>query len=88
MKIRHKKNGWLSEADGEQLIELKDGERWKLENVEVIGEVEMKNKIKRKVVCVFGKFDEKSDFVLEPPCSDGDKCEVCGKTFWIEECEE
>ena len=23
-------------------------------------------KIKRKVVCVFGKFDEESDFVLEP----------------------
>jgi len=40
-------------------------------------------KIRRKVVCVFGKFDEKSDFVLEPVCSNECKCEECINAFWI-----
>jgi len=39
-------------------------------------------KIKRKVVCVFGKFDDKSDFVLEP-ATDKDE-----DAFWIEVCDE
>lgn len=43
-----------------------------------------KNKIRRKVVCVFGKFDETSDFVVEPACSIKCKCEVCKDSFWIE----
>jgi hypothetical protein len=34
------------------------------------------NKIRRKVVCVFGKFDN-SDFVIEPVCSNNCKCEEC-----------
>jgi hypothetical protein len=43
----------------------------------------MKNKdiIRRKVVCVFGKFDNKSDFVLEPVCKE------CEEAFWIEKVE-
>lgn len=40
-------------------------------------------KIRRKVVCVFGKFDNKNDFVLEPACN-GDDCEYCKDAFWIE----
>lgn len=40
--------------------------------------------IKRKVVCIFGKFDNKSDFVLEPPCSEECKCEICKDSFEIE----
>jgi hypothetical protein len=40
--------------------------------------------IRRKVTCVFGKFDEKSDFVLEPSCPDINKCEECENAFWIE----
>ena len=40
---------------------------------------------KRKVVCVFGKFDNKSDFVLEAACPDKCKCEICKDAFWIEE---
>jgi hypothetical protein len=40
--------------------------------------------IKRKVVCVFGNFDDKSDFVLEPcDCPDGHGCEFCKDSFWI-----
>ena len=42
-------------------------------------------KIRRKVVCVFGKFDNKSDFVLEPACPDDCDCDICKKAFWIEE---
>lgn len=35
---------------------------------------------RRKVVCVFGEFDDKSDFVLEPVCT----CEDCDERgFWI-----
>ena len=48
----------------------------------------MESKIKRKVVCVFGKFDDKSDFVIEPVCSDDCNCESCKDAFWIEEVEE
>jgi hypothetical protein len=40
------------------------------------------DKIKRKVVCVFGKFDKDSDFVLEPACKD--ECKLCKNAFWIE----
>jgi len=42
-----------------------------------------KQKIRRKVVCVYGKFDDKSDFVLEPVCKDDDNCKVCKNSFWI-----
>ena len=48
----------------------------------------MESKIKRKVVCVFGKFDDKSDFVIEPVCSDDCNCESCKDAFLIEEVEE
>jgi len=41
--------------------------------------------VKRKVVCVFGKFDDKSDFVLEPSCPDSCKYDICKDAFWIEE---
>lgn len=50
--------------------------------------------IRRKVICVFGKFDGKSDFILEPVCClDEDKCECeyCKDSFWIdgeEQCQE
>lgn len=44
--------------------------------------------IKRKVVCVFGKFDNESDFVLEPPCTEDCDCEICKDPFWIERVEE
>jgi len=37
--------------------------------------------VKRKVVCVYGKFDNKSDFVLEP--ATGKEKEL--KPFWIQE---
>ena len=40
--------------------------------------------VKRKVVCVFGKFDDKSDFVLEPSCPNECKCDICKCAFWIE----
>ena len=40
--------------------------------------------VRRKVVCVYGKFDNKSDFVLEPAYSDG---EDVGEVFWIEKVE-
>lgn len=40
--------------------------------------------IKRKVVCVYGKFNNKDDFVLEPVCSDNCECELCKSSFWIE----
>ena len=48
---------------------------------------------KRKVVCVFGKFDNKSDFVLEPICkptehSKDETCEICKDAFWIEKVEQ
>ncbi len=39
----------------------------------------MKKKIRRKVVCVYGKFDETSDFVIEPDFSGKDK-----DAFYIE----
>jgi hypothetical protein len=43
------------------------------------------NKIRRKVVCVYGVFDNKSDFVLEPVIESCD-CDECKKNaFWIEE---
>ena len=38
---------------------------------------------KRKVVCVYGKFDNESDFVIEPVCSDDCQCEICKDAFWI-----
>lgn len=38
--------------------------------------------ITRKVVCVFGKFDNKSDFVLEPACN-SKTCECCKDSFYI-----
>lgn len=41
---------------------------------------------KRKVVCIFGKFDDKSDFVLEPTCEEGCDCDLCKEGFWIEDC--
>ena len=44
-----------------------------------------KKKIKRKVVCVFGKWGTKTDFVLEPACSDKCKCDLCKDAFWVEE---
>ncbi len=50
--------------------------------MEVFGIVKMTKPIIRKVTCVLGKFDNKSDFVLEPVCSD-DKCEVCKDAFYI-----
>ena len=48
--------------------------------------------IKRKVVCVFGKFGKETDFVLEPACPKDSlgnecKCELCEEAFWIEEVE-
>jgi len=39
--------------------------------------------MRRKVVCVFGDFEE-DDFVLEPPCSNDCNCEVCKDAFWVE----
>jgi len=39
--------------------------------------------VKRKVVCVFGKFDDESDFVLEPVCSDSSNCKICKKHFGL-----
>ena len=45
-------------------------------------------KMKRKVVCVFGKFDDKSDFVIEPVCDDDCNCKSCKDAFWIEKVEE
>lgn len=49
----------------------------------------IKKPIKRKVVCVFGEWGKKTDFVLEP-YSKGDEKEedVLGKAFWIQECKE
>lgn len=50
--------------------------------------METKKIIKRKVVCVYGKFDEDSDFVIEPACGDN-ACEECDKeSFWIQKVEE
>lgn len=40
---------------------------------------------KRKVVCISGKFDDKSDFVLEPVYPDSCDCEFCKDAFWIED---
>ena len=42
-------------------------------------------KIKRRVVCVFGKFGKDTDFVLEPVCSEDCNCELCKNSFEIEE---
>lgn len=44
----------------------------------------MRQKIKRKVVCVIGEYGESSDFVLEPVCSLDCHCEICKDGFWIE----
>ena len=44
--------------------------------------------MKRKVVCVFGEWGEKTDFVLEPCCPDECKCEICKDAFWIEDVKE
>jgi len=33
IKVKHKKYGIINKADGEQLIEMSDGERWKLKNI-------------------------------------------------------
>lgn len=43
--------------------------------------------VKRRVVCIFGNYGLKSDFVIEPTCSDDCMCEVCKDGFWIEEIE-
>ena len=40
--------------------------------------------VRRKVTCVFGVFDDKQDFVLEPCCSDTCECDICKDAFWIE----
>ena len=40
--------------------------------------------VRRKVVCVSGKFDNDSDFVLEPVCEGVCDCEICKEGFWIE----
>jgi len=40
---------------------------------------------KRRVVCVFGKFDDKDDFVLETACLKEDNCDCCKDAFWIED---
>jgi hypothetical protein len=46
-----------------------------------------KKMVKRKVICVYGKFDNKSDFVLEPACESG--CEECDRrAFFIQSVEE
>ncbi len=42
---------------------------------------------RRKVVCIYGKFDDESDFVLEPADEDIDYTKV-GKVFWIEDVKE
>jgi hypothetical protein len=47
----------------------------------------MKTPVIRKVVCIFGKFNNKSDFVLEPVCNDDCKCEECKDAFYITQCE-
>ena len=44
--------------------------------------------MKRKVICIWGKFDNKSDFVLEPACKDECNCGECEDAFWIEKVEE
>lgn len=44
-----------------------------------------KEQIIRRVVCIFGKFGNDTDFVIEPACSDTCKCEICKDAFWIEE---
>ena len=38
-----------------------------------------------RVVCVSGKFDNKSYFVLEPTCSETCMCGICKNGFWIEQ---
>lgn len=43
--------------------------------------------MKRKVVCVFGDFEEK-DFVLEPVVEGVDYKEMKCETFWIERIED
>ena len=48
----------------------------------------MDKTIKRKVVCVFGKWGKKTDFVIEPVCSEDCNCEICKNAFWIEKVEE
>lgn len=41
--------------------------------------------IKRKVVCVFGKWGKNTDFVIEPAHYDN-KCSLCkDESFWIQE---
>lgn len=40
-------------------------------------------KIKRMVVCVYGKFGKDTDFILEPVCNDPE-CDCCNDGFWIE----
>lgn len=40
--------------------------------------------VRRKVVCIFGKFDDSSDFVLEPVCENNCDCDLCKEGFWIE----
>jgi len=48
----------------------------------------MKTKpIRRRVVCVYGKWGKKTDFVIEPAI-EGDGSEDVGKVFWIEEVKE
>ena len=41
--------------------------------------------VRRKVVCVWGEFDDKSDFVLEPSCPESCSCDICKGAFWIED---
>lgn len=50
-----------------------------------MNELKSPKRVKRKVFCVFGNFDDKSDFVIEPaiheyPCD----CKDCKDSFWIE----
>ena len=40
---------------------------------------------KRKVICIMGEFKDKSDFIIEPVCSDECNCEYCKDAFWIED---
>jgi len=49
-------------------------------------------KIRRKVICVYGKWGKETDFVLEPVYDYEDEKDLkknkIGKIFWIEEVEE
>ena len=38
IKVQHKRYGTISKVDGEQLVDMYDGERWKMENMKIIEE--------------------------------------------------